>query len=72
MKIKSVRIQNFRGFVDETISFGDHTCLVGPNGAGKSTVLAALNVFFQESSSATETATLVKEDFHGGESSAYW
>ncbi len=41
MKIKSVRIQNFRGFEDETISFGDHTCMVGLNGAGKSTVLAA-------------------------------
>ncbi len=62
-----MRIQNFRGFSDETITFGDHTCLVGPNGAGKSTVLAALNVFFQEASSATEVTTLVKEDFHAGD-----
>jgi energy-coupling factor transporter ATP-binding protein EcfA2 len=61
---------NFRGFEDETVSFESHTCLVGPNGAGKSTVLAALNVFFQESSSATEVTTLTKEDFHGGNTDA--
>lgn len=64
MQIKSVRIKNFRGFEDETISFDPHTCLLGPNGAGKSTVLAALNVFFQEVSSATEVASLSEEDFH--------
>lgn len=66
MKIKNIRIQNFRGFADATINFGDHTCLVGPNGAGKSTVLSALNVFFQEASNATEVTYLSKEDFHAG------
>src|SRR5690606_12897348 len=44
----------------------DYTCLVGPNGAGKSTVLAALNVFFQESSSATDVSDLTEEDFNAG------
>ena len=66
MKIHSVRIRNFRGFEDQTIQFDDHTCLVGPNGCGKSTVLAALNVFFQEHSSATDVAVLSAEDFHNG------
>lgn len=66
MRIKSVRIHNFRGFEDETITFGACTCLVGPNGAGKSTVLSALNVFFQEASGATDVAALTAEDFHGG------
>ena len=61
-----MRIQNFRGFEDEIITFQQHTCLVGPNGAGKSTVLAALNVFFQEASSSTEVTELVREDFHKG------
>lgn len=61
-----MRIQNFRGFEDETITLEQHTCLVGPNGAGKSTVLAALNVFFQETSSSTEVTELVREDFHKG------
>ena len=64
MRIKSVRIKNFRGFEDETILFDNHTCLVGPNGAGKSTVLCALNVFFQESQNATNVSHLVEEDFH--------
>lgn len=66
MKIQCVRIQNFRGFEDETILFEDQTCLVGPNGAGKSTVLSALNIFFQETSSATDVAVLSAEDFHNG------
>ena len=65
MKIQSVRIQNFRSFKDETISFNDYSCLVGPNGAGKSTVLSALNVFFQNSTNATPSVSLLEEeDFH--------
>lgn len=70
MQIRSVRIRNFRGFEDETVSFEAHTCLVGPNGAGKSTVLAALNVFFQEVSNATEVTDLSEEGFHKGNTSA--
>jgi putative ATP-dependent endonuclease of OLD family len=70
VRIRSVRIQNFRGFEDETVVFGSCTCLVGPNGAGKSTILSALNVFFQEASSATDVATLTAEDFHCGNTDA--
>lgn len=66
MKIESVRIQNFRGFEDETIPFEDHTCFVGHNGEGKSTVLGALSIFFQETSSVTDVAVLSAEDFHNG------
>lgn len=66
MKIKTIRIQNFRGFSDATVDFEDHTCFVGPNGAGKSTILSALNVFFQEASNATEVTSLTREDFHSG------
>ena len=64
MRIRTVRIRNFRGFEDETFHFDSHTCLLGPNGAGKSTVLAALNVFFQEPSSTTDVTSLSAEDFH--------
>jgi putative ATP-dependent endonuclease of the OLD family len=70
VKIRSVRIQNFRGFEDATVSFEPCTCLVGPNGAGKSTILAALNIFFQEPSNATDVVALVAEDFHGGHTAA--
>jgi len=65
MKIASVRIQNFRSFLDETIEFDDYTCLVGPNGSGKSTVLTALNIFFRETENAsTNLVELGREDFH--------
>ena len=65
MKIASVRIQNFRSFIDETIPLNDYSCLVGPNGAGKSTVLNALNLFFRESENIqTDLSQLDVEDFH--------
>lgn len=46
MKIKSVRIQNFRALKDVTIPFDSVTTFIGPNGAGKSTVLRALDWYF--------------------------
>lgn len=70
MRIESVRIQNFRSFEDELINFNSYTSLLGANGAGKSTVLAALNIFFQETSSATDVVHLIAEDFHNGKTSA--
>lgn len=64
MKIKSVRIENFRSFQDQTIPLSAYTCFVGANGAGKSSILAALNVFFREQDgSATDNARLSAEDF---------
>lgn len=64
MKIKNIRIENFRSFRDETINLNRYSCFVGPNGAGKSTVLAALNVFFQEkASSTTDITKLSDEDY---------
>jgi putative ATP-dependent endonuclease of OLD family len=65
MKIETIRIQNFRGFRDETIPLDDYTAFVGANGAGKSTVLAALNVFFRQyRDSKTDLSRLSVEDFH--------
>lgn len=65
MKIESVRIENFRGFADETINFNEYTCFVGPNGSGKSTILSALNVFFRQyKDSKTDLSKLTAEDFH--------
>jgi putative ATP-dependent endonuclease of the OLD family len=64
MKIRSIRIEGFRGFRDETINVNSYTCFVGPNGAGKSTVLAALNLFFQERGAAsTDVTRLADEDY---------
>ena len=64
MKIKSLHIENYRCFHDETIFFNRYSCFVGPNGAGKSTILAALNIFFREqASSSTDTSKLTDEDY---------
>lgn len=49
MQIKSLRIQNFRGYKDETtVDFEDLTAFVGKNDVGKSTILEALDIFFNE------------------------
>ncbi len=64
MRIKSIRIKNFRAFADETITLDPYSCLVGANGAGKSTVLCALNVFFREATNSTDVQALTPEDFH--------
>ena len=65
MKLKRMKIENFRSFKDESISFDDYTCLVGPNGAGKSNILTALNVFFRNNASTViNVQVLSDEDFH--------
>lgn len=46
MRIKSVRIRNFRCLEDVHVDMETLTSFVGPNGAGKSTVLRALDWFF--------------------------
>lgn len=50
MKIKMIKIKNFRSYKDEVeIEFGDLTAFVGKNDIGKSTVLEALDIFFNDS-----------------------
>jgi predicted ATP-dependent endonuclease of OLD family len=49
MKIKSIRIQNFKTFGSEpavSFSFNDLTALIGENSVGKSNILEALDLFF--------------------------
>jgi AAA15 family ATPase/GTPase len=49
MKLKSIKIKNFRGIRDEiTLSINDLTVLIGKNDVGKSTILEALDIFFNE------------------------
>lgn len=49
MKIKSLKIKNFRGYCGETtIGFEDLTAFVGKNDMGKSSILEALDVFFND------------------------
>ncbi|MCI6160439.1 MAG: AAA family ATPase [Prevotella sp.] len=50
MRIKTVKIKNFRGYKEEVeIHFGNLTVFVGKNDIGKSTVLEALDIFFNDS-----------------------
>ena len=49
MQIKSVILENFRGYRDRrTINISDFTAFIGKNDVGKSTVLEALDIFFNE------------------------
>jgi len=65
MRIKTVRIRNFRSIEDQTLEPQDYTCFVGANGSGKSNFLHALNVFFGESGiPGLNTQSLSQEDFH--------
>jgi predicted ATP-dependent endonuclease of OLD family len=49
MKIKTVKIKNFRSYKKEVeIEFGNLTAFVGKNDIGKSTVLEALDIFFND------------------------
>ena len=46
MKIKLVRIRNFRSILDADIECDSLTALVGRNGAGKSSILKAIELFY--------------------------
>ena len=47
MKLKTLKLENFRSYKDETvINFNDLTTLIGKNDIGKSTILEALEIFF--------------------------
>ena len=58
MRIKSMRVENFRSIRGATLEFDGLTALVGANGAGKSTFLQALLVFQGRQKVAAE-------DFYG-------
>ncbi|MBT2666146.1 AAA family ATPase [Bacillus sp. ISL-4] len=59
MKLKSVKIRNFRGYKNETtIEFNELTAFIGKNDAGKSTILEALEIFFNNSTVVCEREDL--------------
>lgn len=50
MKLREIVLQNFRGYYNETrIAIDNLTALIGQNDVGKSTILAALDIFFNQS-----------------------
>lgn len=60
MRLKTLRLQNFRCFPDEAVEFDAYTALVGANNAGKSVLLAALDIFFR---STPKSIPLSVDDF---------
>lgn len=48
MKIKKVKLHNFRSYRNVEIDFNDLTAFVGKNDIGKSTLLEALDIFFND------------------------
>lgn len=65
MKIKKVRLKNFRIYREETtIDFKDLTVFVGKNDIGKSSVLESLDVFFNENKG---TIKIDKDDINKSE-----
>ena len=58
MRIKSIRVENFRSVRSATLELDGLTALVGANGAGKSTFLRALLVF-------QDKQKVDAEDFYG-------
>lgn len=56
MKLRRLRIHNFRSVIDANIEVHDYTMIVGANNAGKSNVLAALRAFYEEIKWANDDA----------------
>lgn len=63
MKIKEIRIQNFRSLVDVSIPLDDTTVLLGENNAGKTAVLDAIR-FMLSASANRRSATFDEYDIH--------
>lgn len=58
MKLKRLRIRNFRCFQDEiSIDFNDITALVGKNDSGKSSIMDALDIFLNDTNPDKDDAT---------------
>jgi len=48
VKMKSVKIHNFRSIKKATFMLNDYNVLVGANNSGKSNILTALRIFYED------------------------
>jgi putative ATP-dependent endonuclease of the OLD family len=60
MKVREIKIHNFRSIADQTISLGDYSLLIGANNSGKSNVVDALRVFYEKDLKFTPDRDLPK------------
>ncbi|MCZ8122222.1 MAG: AAA family ATPase [Magnetospirillum sp.] len=56
MKLRRLRIHNYRSIIDADMEVHDYTMIVGANNAGKSNVLAALRTFYEDLKWSAEDA----------------
>lgn len=56
MKLRHLRVHNYRSIIDADIEIHDYTMIVGANNAGKSNLLAALRAFYEEIKWSSEDA----------------
>ncbi len=68
MRIKSLKLQNIRSYVEETINFSEGSqLLAGDIGAGKSTILLAIEyALFGTKRGELETTSLLRNGSHAG------
>lgn len=53
MKIKKIRLENFRAYKDVTIELDKFNCIVGQNDVGKSTIVKALELLLNHDANVT-------------------
>jgi putative ATP-dependent endonuclease of OLD family len=61
MKLKLLRLKNFRCFPGELIELNNYTSLLGPNNVGKSAILRAIDIFFR---SSPKNIPVTTDDFY--------
>lgn len=58
MRLKSVKLKNYRCYKDETtISIAGLTCIIGQNDIGKSSIMEAINAFFYDTIDSSDVCT---------------
>lgn len=61
MKLRHLRIHNFRSIVDADIEVHDYTMVVGANNAGKSNIISALRAFYEDIKHSSDDIPKMKD-----------
>jgi AAA15 family ATPase/GTPase len=48
MKLREIKVHNYRSIVDATVLLSDYTLLIGPNNCGKSNLINAIRAFYDD------------------------
>ena len=68
MRIKSLKIHNFRSIGDASFSLYDYSILVGANNTGKTNILTALRIFYEDDIAFNEKKDFPKFEVDDNES----